>query len=225
VVGEIVSFSKELPVPISLTFTTLADQIEIETTAFAEPVAEKLGIDWDKVITPRKIHNFMQYTDPKYAGPIILQKAARLLADATDILIKLPVWTYRLWGEHGWTEVDADGVSAALTLLDLHQATRATLGLTRAVSTLQAKCPYCETYTLVRVAGDDLIRCQLCSRRFTDEEYQQWSIVVINDYDPELVGKKVSKVKPKRLERTVVQELIDSAEGTVGRPVTRREAM
>jgi hypothetical protein len=65
----------------------------------------------------------------------------------------------------------------------------------------------------------------LCSRRFTDEEYQQWSIVVINDYDPELVGKKVSKVKPKRLERTVVQELIDSAEGTVGRPVTRREAM
>ena len=215
-VGEVVSFSRELPVPISLTFSTLADQIEIETTAFAEPVAEKLGIDWDKTTTPRKVRNFKQYTSPRYSGPIILQKAARLLADATDILVKLPTWTYRLWGEVGWEMIEVDGVAAALTLLDLHHATRATLGLTRAVSTMQAACPFCESYTLVRVAGDEYIHCQLCRRRFTDEEYQQWTVVVINDYDPELVSKIPKKIKPPRQVR-----VLTSTEGTVGRP--RRE--
>lgn len=218
-VGEMVSFSKELPVPVSLNFMTLADQIEIETTAFAEPVAEKLGMDWDEVITPRR-SNLRQYTDPKYAGPVVLQKAARLITCSTDVLLALPLWTYRLWGEQGWTEAELDGVSAALTLLDLHHATKATLGLTRAVSVMQAECPFCESYTLVRVAGDDLIHCQLCRRRFTDEEYQRWTMVVINEHDPVLLKKK--KIKSHRQERMPVEELHSTAEGTVGRP--RREA-
>jgi transposase-like protein len=220
VIGELVSFSKALPIPISLTLTTLADQIEVETTAFAEPVAEKLGLDWDEIITPRK-STLRQYTDPKYAGPVVLQKAARLIGGATDILIKLPIWTYRLWGDNGWTEIEADGVSAALTLLDLHHATKAVLGLTRAVSVMQAKCPFCESYTLVRVAGDEFIHCQLCRRRFTDEEYQQWSLVVVNNHDPELLGKKINKIKAKRQARHPAEELHNTSEGTVGRP--RRE--
>lgn len=224
-VGEVVSLSKDLPVPISLTFSTLADQIEVEVTAFAEPVAEKLGIDWDKSTTPRKVSNLPQYTNPRYAGPVILQKAAQLLASSTDILIKLPTWTYRLWGESGWAEVEADGVTAALTLLDLHQATRATLGLTRAVSTMQANCPWCNVPTLVRVAGDEYIHCQLCRRRFTDDEYKTWSLVMVNNHDPAvLVKNRPRKVKPKRQIRTVDQEVHTSTEGTVGRPV-HREAM
>jgi len=208
VVGEIVSFSKDLPIPISLTFATLADQIEVTVTTFAEPVAEKLGMDWDRAVTPQLVSRFG--APPKYIGPVILGKSARLLSNAVDILLSLPSWEYRLWGMEGWDTAELDGISAALMLLDLHHATRATLGLTRSMTTMQAECPYCETQSLVKQAGKDLIQCQLCGRYFTEQDYQQWSIFVAG-----------RAPKPKR--RVRVGAVKSSTEGTVGRPIRQAE--
>lgn len=208
-VGELVSFSKDLPIPISLTFATLADQIEVTTTAFAEPVAEKLGMDWDRATTPLRVSRYG--APPKYIGPVILGKSARLLTNAFDTLVSIPIWEYRLWGQDGWETVDIDGVGAALMLLDLHHATRATLGLTRAMTTMQAECPYCETQSLVKQSGRDLIQCQLCGRHFSEQDYHRWSIVVVGDKKP--------PKKPRRRARKEREEIRSLAEGTVGRPV------
>lgn len=206
--GEVVAFSRELPIPISLTFATLADQIEVTAMAFVEPVAEKLGIDWDRTSTPKLVGRYGE--KPRYRGPVLLDKATKLLTDAIDTLVAIPLWEYRLWGEEGWDFVEVDGVDAALMLLALHQATRATLGLTRVTITMQAECPHCEAQSLVKQAGKDLIQCQLCRRWFTELEYQQWSIVVIG-------GKKPPK-KSRRIARQEEEEIRTSAEGTVGRP-------
>lgn len=207
--GEVVSLSKDPPVPISLTFATLADQIEITTTTFAEPVAEKLGIDWDQAVTPQIVSR--HGATPRYRGPVVLDKAAKLLTDTIYTLVSLPTWEYRLWGEEGWDLVEVDGASAALMLLALHQATRATLGLTRAAATMQAECPYCEAQSLVKQAGNDLIQCQLCARWFSESEYKQWSIFVIS------TSPKPPK-KSRRIVRQEIEEIRTSIEGAVGRP-------
>jgi hypothetical protein len=208
-VGELVKATKDLPVPISLALATLADQIEIEVTAFAEPVAEKLNIDWDRSTTPKVISRFG--SPPKYLGPVVLQKAAHLLSGATDILLSLPPWEYRLWGDEGWVEVEATGVEAALILLALHQAARAALGLTRAMVTMQAPCPWCKSQTLVQEAGKDFKQCQLCRTRFTDREYEQLTIITLGDHP------KPPK-KPQRRARQGREEIRSVSEGTVGRP-------
>jgi hypothetical protein len=204
--GELVMATKDLPVPISLTLATLAEQIEVEVTAFVEPVAEKLCIDWDKATTPRARTRYGP--PPKYTGIVVLKKAARLLGNAMDTLLLLPPWEYRLWGDDGWIEVEATGIEAALTLLSLHQATRATLGLTKATITMQAECPWCHVQSLIRVAGEEYIRCHLCSFRMESKEYNQYSLVLIGD-----------KKAPKRARRRSRRELHASAEGAVGRPV------
>lgn len=207
--GELVMATKDLPVPISLTLAVLADQIEVEVCAFVEPVAEKLSMDWDKATTPRPATR--HGAPPKYAGPVVLGRAARLLVNAVDVLIGLPVWEYRLWGDEGWAEVEVSGVEAALMLLSLHQAARAMLGTTRATTTMQAECPWCRVQSLVRVSGDEHIKCQLCFRWMDPQEYNQYSLVLIGDKKP--------PKRPRRRTRKEEEELRDSAEGTVGRPV------
>lgn len=207
--GEVVTGTRELPLPISLTFSTLAEQIEVTTTAFAEPVAERLGIDWDRSTTPP--HASRYGPQPRYTGPVLLDRSARLLANSTTTLASLPAWEYRLWGEDGWALVDVTGPEAAMILLSLHHATRATLGLTRAHTMMQAECPYCETQSLMKPAGRDLIQCQLCSRWFTEKDYEQWSLFVIGS------NPKPPK-KPKRQPRNSKEEIHSSSAGTVGRP-------
>lgn len=207
--GELVTSSKELPLPISLTFATLADQIEVEVTAFVEPVAERLNIDWDKSSAPKRASRYG--LPPRYSGPVVLDKAAYLLANSVDILVSLPLWTYRLWGDDGWIEIDATGSEAALILLSLHQTARSVLGFTRAITTLQAECPHCHTSTLVRIAGQGSIKCQMCLRRFSDKEYEQWSLVLINEH-PKPRRRRRKRPKDDRL-------LHHSAQGTVGRPL------
>lgn len=207
--GELVMATKDPPIPISLSFATLADQIEIETTAFAEPVAEKLHIDWDGATIPKEVSRYG--SSPRYLGPVVLKKAADLLHQSVYVLLALPTWEYRLWGEEGWAEIEADGIDAALILLALHQATRSALGLTRATITMQAPCPWCKAQSLTQVAGQDHKQCQLCRTRFSDKEYEQLTIVTLGDHP------KPPK-KPKRTGRL----LPSTAEGSVGRP-TRRE--
>jgi hypothetical protein len=199
--GELVMATKDLPIPISLTLTTLADQIEVEVSAFAEPVAEKLNIDWDKSMTPKN--------GGRYTGPVILDKSARLLVNAVDVLLSLPVWEYRLWGDDGWAEVEANGVEAGLTLLALHQATRSTLGLTRSVITMQAACPFCSAQSLVKIAGQEMIQCQLCWRYFSETEYEQWTLVLTNGHH-----------KPRKRPKHINEFVHTSVEGSVGRPVS-----
>jgi hypothetical protein len=206
--GELVMATKEPPIPISLSFATLADQIEIETTAFAEPVAEKLHIDWDRATTPKAASRYG--SSPRYGGPVVLKKAADLLHRSVYVLLALPIWEYRLWGEDGWAEVEADGIDAALTLLALHHATRSTLGLTKSVITMQAPCPWCKAQSMIQIAGQDFKQCQLCRTRFTDKEYEQLTIVTLGDHP-----------KPPKKPRRTGNLLLSSTEGSLGRPIRR----
>jgi hypothetical protein len=165
-VGELVSSSRELPVPISLSFTTLAEQIMCEATTFAEPLAERLGIEWSPVGRP----GFQ------------LQRSVDLLASSTAVLVQLSTFAARLWGDQGWfAVVELDGVDAGLRLLSLHRAAQAALGLTRAVVELPALCPSCGTGQLVRVAGSDGVSCQRCGRVLSELDYRRLTIVLARE--------------------------------------------
>jgi hypothetical protein len=169
--SEVVTASRELPVPISLTFDTLAAQILAETITFVEPVAEALAIDWDALVTPR--HRSRYGPPPRYQSAVIFSKAAALLANATATLIALPLWPYRLWADGEQVEVEADGVTVALGLATLHRAARGALGLIRQRGHLVTPCPRCSTQALVREAGRDGVYCAGCQARYSDTDYRQ----------------------------------------------------
>jgi hypothetical protein len=198
---EAVSSSKELPIPLSLTFMTLAEQIVAETTAFAEPVAEQCGIDWDQVTTP---NSGKGYGKPKYRQSVMLGKSVSLLSRRFDTFIGLPLWSYCLWGHDTWVTLDMTGIEAAGLLVSLHRAAYSILGLTRSVVTMQAQCPFCRARSLVKIAGRNDIKCQACGKHLTEREYEQWSFVLIAD-------------KPKRARR-YQKSVPSSREGTIGRP-------
>lgn len=210
--GELVMSTKDLPIPISLTFATLAEQIEVEVSTFAEPVAERLNIDWDNAVTPRRASRYGP--PPRYLGPVVLSRSASLLASCLNTLLDLPAWEYRVWGDNEWIEIQATGIEVALILLSLHQAARATLGLTRAMVTMPAPCPWCKG-RIVQIAGREFKQCESCQYRFTALEYEQLTIITINNQPEDLRTLKQAN-KHARAQR---KQVLSTADGTVGRPI------
>lgn len=199
--GEVVASSRELPIPISLTFATLAEQILVETLTFVEPVAEALNIDWDTYSTPqfRSRHG----RAPAYRRGVQFDIAAALISRSMPTMLALPSWTYRLWRDGTPVEVDADGIEVALALADLHRAANATLGLTRAITGLPTPCVLCGGRTMVRVAGADGVRCTACRVCWTEDDYAQLTMILAQRPVP----------------AAPVRELVHgSVEGTVARP-------
>ena len=165
---ELVSSSRELPIPIRANIEALQAAIVHETVAWAEPVAEKLNVHWDsqKARDSRARHT--------------LQRAVQLLGHSIPTLLALPEQTYR---HHSGPElVDRDGLDGALELLHLHDLTRIAAGRNQLIHPLPAPCPNCGQLTLTRDNGVDHVECAYCHKRWTEDEYRLHTLVLVHHH-------------------------------------------
>lgn len=163
----IVSGSEELKVPLRLSVEALQSSMVHESVSWAEPVAERLGIDWDS--------DAAKHSRPGF----VLQRASRLLGNALDALLALPGQEYRHHSSGEW--VERDGIGGALELLRLHDLTRFAAGKTKLIHRLPAPCPRCEAMTLVRHNGDDQVQCEQCGVRWPEKDYRRLTLVLADD--------------------------------------------
>lgn len=174
--GEVVAASRELPIPINLAADALAYQIYQEVTTVVEPLAERLNVDWDAMRCPGVVRRYRGA--PAYSREVLFSKALALLSNALPVLLMLPVSTYALWRDGARVYVDMDGLAVAGALLALHRAARGMLGVTRYVQQLPMRCPRCRVSALTRPAGTSGVYCDYCHVSYTDEDYQEMTLVV-----------------------------------------------
>lgn len=170
-VSDLVSSTRDLPVPLRVSILDLQRGIVHEAVSWAEPVAERLGIDWDT-----------QHARDSRPGPQ-LQRALNLLAKSVSVLVALPVQDYRCWRTGDWTS--RDGVAGALELLYQHSLVRAVAGRSKLVHDLPAPCPRCDQLTLVRHDGDDHVQCEMCRVTWDEGDYKRLCLVLADDYHDE----------------------------------------
>lgn len=171
--AELVAATKDPPAPLQVNVAALASELVRVATTWAEPVAERLNIDWDSRLMDR-------HARPGW----VLQRACKLLATNMPVLLALRDVEVLVWADSGryHRAEPCDGITGALDLLELHRATRAVLGLTKLTHRLPAPCPNCEYVTLVRDNGDDDVHCQHCRCRWTYEDYQRLTLILASDY-------------------------------------------
>lgn len=162
----IVSASRELQIPIRVNLAALRTEIDDELQNWAEPVAEKLGVEWD---TTTMHHTRMA---PR------VQRAAHLLSRAVSTLLSLPDTEHPAWrnGEPVWDhDLDCqdthvrDGVDGALHLVELHRLAYVAVGRGEYVVRLPQPCPWCAWKALVRRNGQDHVECENCHRHVRRE--------------------------------------------------------
>lgn len=168
---EHVAATKDLPAALRVNVAALAAEIVRVAAVWAEPVADRLRIDWDT-----------QAMDAARPG-FVLQRATRLLTASLSVLLALRGEEVQAWADNGWyhTHEPADGVDGALNLLHLHQVARSALGQTKLVHQLPAPCPACDAMALARDDGDSFVHCQRCRLRWTEEDYARLVLVVLSD--------------------------------------------
>jgi hypothetical protein len=166
--ADVVLSSRDLPIPIRVSVHDLQSAICHEASSWAEPVAEQLGVEWDT-----------QRARDSRPG-VTLQRAARMLTNAVETLLALPVQTYHDHTSADW--VDRDGIDGALELLRLHDLVRLAAGRTALVHQLPAPCPSCNTLALVRHNGADHVECEHCRDLWTETDYRRLCLVLANDY-------------------------------------------
>lgn len=166
--GERVSSSRALPVPINVHREGLQRALVLHATQWAEPLAEVVRITWDS-------HLIDHHTRPAVA----VQKASRILVATLAELLRLPsvavtVWLSGLrWGQEEW-----DGVDAALRFIDLHGQVRRAAGRAPLTHYLQAPCPGCDRQSLRRDNGADYVHCASCYDRWSEEDYRRLCLVL-----------------------------------------------
>lgn len=101
--------------------------------------------------------------------PVRLGHAMRLLT--VDELLALPTQALTAWRDEHPTLIYADGITAGLTLLGLHEQVRAVCGRNELVHRLPARCPDCRRYTLVRENGKSHVECTHCHRHVKESGY------------------------------------------------------
>ena len=162
--GEVVvSASPELQIPIDLHVDALRTQIDVELQNWAQPVADRLGMDWPSttmLARTRLAHR--------------VHRAQHLLVSAVDTLLALPEQEHLAWRD-GLPVLDPelncrdtvlrDGVDGALALIELHRLAYVTLGRTEYKVVLPQPCPFCSwRSSLVRRNGEDFVRCEHCHK-------------------------------------------------------------
>lgn len=188
------------PIPIRVGIEALRAEIDDELQCWAEPVAERLGIDWD---TDARHHSRLGHR---------VQAAARLLAAAVPTLLVLgaqeqPAWTadgrpalsVDLESDPGpaaWAILERDmtwpyrpiratsvrsGIDGALHLMELHRQVFAAAGRTKLVHRLTGPCPWCGQRTLTRENGASQVVCESgrCRGREVPERYYDWLAAVV----------------------------------------------
>lgn len=179
--GDIVTGSRELPIPLRPSVRDLAARMVTLAITWAEPVAALAGIDWNHELVAN-------HTRPHAA----LAKAIGVLRYNTSRLI-----------DHGpietrcWTVIDdvpysayekRDGIDAAIEFCRLHDRAQQTLGLTDLVHRLPAPCPRCSTedvtvMALVRENGGNEVYCRRCNASFPEDDYKRLTLILAQDYD------------------------------------------
>jgi hypothetical protein len=168
---DLVSATKDLPAPLRISVASIAAEMVRVAVMFAEPVAERLRIEWDSSLLGR-------HARPGYA----LQRATRLLGRNISVLLALRDIETEVWAENGWyhTFEETDGISGALALMELHYAARGILGHTKLVHELprSAPCPACGGQ-LVRDNGDSHVHCVRCPEKWSEEDYRRLVLVCL----------------------------------------------
>lgn len=162
----IVSASRELQIPIRVNLAALRTEIDDELQNWAEPVAEKLGVEWDTTTMHRT-----------RMAPRV-QRATHLLSRAVSTLLGLGATEHPAWrnGEPVWDHtLDCqdthfrDGVDGALHLVELHRLAYVAVGRSEYVVRLPQPCPWCNWKALVRRNGHDHVECENCHRHVRRE--------------------------------------------------------
>ena len=81
---------------------------------------------------------------------------------------------------YGWLAKDA-AVPACNAILNVHRRARRALGLNTLVHRLPAPCPSCDMRTLIRVDGDDVVRCRACHTSWAESEYRLLVRVLVEE--------------------------------------------
>jgi hypothetical protein len=162
---DVVAGTRELPIPIRGDVEALMGELVHEAHCWAESTAERIGIYLDTQV----------FRDARPGK--VLQRCARLLADAVSVLLALRDVDHVGWVYDCSTEVTRDGLDGAAVLLDLHHRARVLLGRTRLINRLPAPCPRCEYLALERHDGSETITCAHCARHYTWDEY--WNLCTV----------------------------------------------
>lgn len=158
--GEIVSGSRELPIPLDLGVEALASELVHAATSWAAAVSDVLGVN----IGVRTIRS--------YRPAVALAYAVEHLVGNLSVLLALRDVPCADWVDGELTAVERHGYQGATDLLVLHERARATLGLTRLTHRLPVPCPRCERPALLRRDGDDTVHCATCAHRLPWDDYQ-----------------------------------------------------
>lgn len=176
---ELVSGSRELPVPIRLPVEALMSRIWHESQCWAELVAERLRIDWDT----------QDIRDSRHGA--VVDRSSSLLSNAVSVLLALRavrtvVWGVNPEGEDIWVDTDQDGVEGAVTLLELHHRARRFAGLTKVVFRLKVPCPHCGQTLLTQDAGSDVVKCgnDRCGLVMPWDRYDTWCELAARRQEP-----------------------------------------
>lgn len=159
--GDKVSSSRDLPVPVNLAVEALRAEMVFETACWATSVAHTSRIQWGA----RSLRSIRP--------EVRLARAARLLSRSVPVLLALRGVVHAVWSDGRRVPMERDGLDGALLLLDLHYRAKAVAGLRRLVHRLPAPCSYCQRLALERPDGSDTIRCAGCGSCWTWEEYEQ----------------------------------------------------
>lgn len=177
IVSDVVMGSQELQVPMRVSIEALQATMLHEVQAWAEPLAELLGIAWD---TAGARHSRRGW---------VLQRAVRLLSGALPKFLALPRQEYRYARDAEW--IVRDGIDGACELVRIHEMVRFASGKTKLTHQLPSPCPRCEHMTLVRHNGTEHVTCETCGVRWPEQDYRRLVLILAEDYqDVELVHRE-----------------------------------
>lgn len=192
--GEIVTSSRELPIPIRGEIDELQREMVDVAETWAEAVLDAAGVPLDT--------QAMRDSRPGF----VLDQCSAAVASRMSVLLALrdvghlewvagypyeaPIrcigghWSAEggrcgelhvrtVWRDGYQEPVESSGVDGALRLLSLHHRARKLLALDRRVFRLPEACPACSVAALEHPDGSDAVDCRQCGVRFTWDEYRR----------------------------------------------------
>ena len=170
--SDVVRSSRDIPIRANV--RDIAARIVDLAVTWAEPIAERAGIDWDAALV-------LDHMRPHAA----LAKAVGVLRWHVERLIDHEPIEVRDHGDYGYsTFTETDGIDAAVELCELHQRTEAILGLTDIRHHLPADCPNCDCRTMFRDNGADHVYCARCYISYAEDDYHRLVLVLLEENKP-----------------------------------------
>ncbi len=165
------------PVPLDLNALTLQEWIDSEVTMWATATARVVDLPptrWSPLNASRMRQNvrviracflLIQYLDEFLALPVTETPARSRTARRAD---GHDPDTTTVMGDEYWA--NRDGITAGLTLLELHRQAEA-MASRQAADRLPLPCPTCRRPALIRLHSNGKVECKACGERITDQDY------------------------------------------------------